>query len=250
MTQRETDIRQADLLWADYARNRDPRTRDALVQQFERLAYSIANRFVRPGTDSEDLFQVARIGLVKAVDRFDPRTRNRFSTFATPTITGELMRYFRDQSRPVHVPRGMQELATRATRAQRALTARLGRPAAAGEVAAELELPEAQVVEALALEETIRPLSLEASSEMDEHSGDLLQYLGADDAGLNRAEMRVGVQQALRHLSEPLRQVIQLRYLAELSQRAVAQQLGLSQMQVSRLERRALGELRSQFAVH
>lgn len=250
MTQREAEIQQADRLWADYARNRDPRTREALVRQFERLAYSIANRFVRPGTDSEDLFQVARIGLVKAVDRFDPHTRHRFSTFATPTIAGELKRYFRDQTRSIHVPRSMQELARRAVRTQRELSTRLGRPATAAEVAKELELPEEQVVDALALEETVRPVSLDAGTEGDEHSGDLLQYLGADDDDLSRAEARVGVHQALRRLSEPLRRIIQLRYLAELSQRTVASQLGLSQMQVSRLERRALGELRSQFGVH
>lgn len=107
MTAQQLDSQTANRLWADYACTRNPRTREAIVHQFERLAYSVANHFVRRGTEADDLFQVAKVGLVKAVDRFDPRTGYRFSTFAKPMILGEIKRYFRDQSRPIHVPRGM-----------------------------------------------------------------------------------------------------------------------------------------------
>lgn len=253
MTQQATDVRTAERLWADYARNKDPRTREALVHQFERLAYSIANRYARHVPEDEDLFQVARMGLVKAVDRFDPSTRYRFSTFATPTILGEIKRYFRDHSRPLHVPRGIQELATQVDRAARELTRRLGRPPVPAEIAAHLNVAEESVVEAQAMEEVSRPLSLDAeveSGEAGDRPGGLAQCLGGEDAALMEAEHRVSLSQALKHLTEPLRGIIQLRYFTELSQREVARRLGLSQMQVSRMEKRALAQLRSQFAVH
>jgi RNA polymerase sigma-B factor len=246
------DTRTADRLWADYARTHDPRTRDALVHQFERLAYSIANRFAKRGAENEDLFQVALMGLVKAVDRFDPSTNYRFSTFATPTILGEIRRYFRDHSWNVHVPRGMQELAQRAARASKELTEQFGRTPTAAEVAARLEAPEERVAEALSLDEVNHTLSLDGQIEGGEweRTTQLEQCLGQDDPLLGSTEDRIGLRQALRHLSEPLREVIRLRYFAELSQREVARRLGVSQMRVSRLERRALEHLRLQFKVN
>jgi RNA polymerase sigma-B factor len=249
---RLNDSRVADRLWADYARTHDPRTRDAIVHQFERLAYSIANRFVKRGVENEDLFQVAMIGLVKAVDRFDPNTHYRFSTFAVPTIMGEIKRYFRDHSRPVHVPRGMQELAQQVQRANTEMTERLGRCPTTRELAARLEISEERVEQALAVEEANHPLSLDGEIERGDadRTSVLEGCLGSEDAGLVDTEYRVSVHQALRHLSEPVRQVIQMRYLNELSQREVARRLGLSQMQVSRIEKRALSQLREEFAIH
>lgn len=253
MTTQQMDTQAADRLWADYARTRSPRTREALIHQFERLAYSIANRFTQRGTDTEDLCQVARMGLIKAVDRFDPATSYRFSTFATPTILGEIKRYFRDHSRPVHVPRGLQELAVRVESANRELTRALDRHPTPEELAAFLEVPEERVIEALRVEEGSRPLSLDAEMETGDTGdcpGMLAHCLGAEDTELEGAEYRVSMRQALRHLSDSLQRIIQMRYFAGLSQREVARRLGLSQMQISRLEKRALAELRSQFAVH
>lgn len=249
---RQDDTRIANQLWADYARTHDPRTRDAIVLQFQRLAFSIANRFAKRGVQNEDLFQVAMVGLVKAVDRFDPSTHNKFATFATPTILGEIKRYFRDHSWNVHVPRGMQELAQQVNRTSRELTERLGRTPTALEIANRMEISEERVLQALSLEEVNRPLSLDG--EIDTGDADrpsiLEQSLGHEDPDLDVAEDRVSVQQALGTLSEQLREVIRLRYLGELSQRDVARRMGLSQMQVSRLERRALTELREQFSIH
>ncbi len=249
---REEDTRLANQLWADYARTHDPRTREAIVHQFERLAFSIANRFAKRGVQNEDLFQVAMMGLVKAVDRFDPTTNHRFSTFATPTILGEIKRYFRDHSWNVHVPRGMQELAQQVNRTSRELTEKLGRTPTAQEIANRLELPEDRVLQALSLEDINRPLSLDGEIETgdSDRPSVLEQSLGSEDGALAVTEDKVSIHQALRNLSDPLREVIQLRYLKEMSQRDVARRMGLSQMQVSRLERRALTELRQQFAVH
>jgi RNA polymerase sigma-B factor len=251
MSLRAEESRVADRLWAEYARTHDPRTRDALVHQFERLASSIANRFARCGTDNEDLFQVALLGLVKAVNRFDPATHYRFATFATPTILGEIKRYFRNHSRPVHVPRGMQEPVQQVARVDKHLTERLGRTATAAELGADLEVPEERVRKAPGQAELNHPsLDREMLLADGDRASSVEQTLGQGDGELEHAEHEVSVRQALGHLSEPLQQVIQMRYLNELSQREVARRLGLSQMQVSRLEKRALGELGAQFAVN
>jgi len=242
--------RTADRLWSEYAATRDPRKREEIVRQFQRLAFSIANRFARRGMDSEDVVQVAMMGLVKAVDRFDPSTNYRFSTFATPTILGEIRRYFRDHYSPVHIPRGMQDLAQRVRRAHRELAAGQAGPPTPAELAAWLEVPQEDVERALAVEELVRPLSLDGERERSARGPRALdETLGAEDLWLAEAERRVSVRQAVGRLSEPLARIIRMRYLGEMSQREVARRLGISQMQVSRLERRALGVLRRQFAV-
>jgi RNA polymerase sigma factor (sigma-70 family) len=145
----------------------------------------------------------------------------------------------------------MREFSHEVERAEGDMTERLGRRPTAGELAARLEVPEERVIEAQGLEECRRPLSLDREQRPDdtERSSCLEQVLGGDDRELLRAEHRVGMNQALRHLSPPLREVIQLRYFSELSQRAVGRRLGLSQMQVSRMEKRALDQLRGEFAV-
>jgi RNA polymerase sigma-B factor len=245
------DTRTADRLWADYARTHDPRTREAIIHQFERLAYSIANRFTQRGVESEDLFQVALMGLVKAVDRFDPTTHYRFSTFATPTILGELRRYFRDHSWNVHVPRGLQEFSQQVNKARRQTTERLGRAPTNAELARALSATEEQVVEAVGLEEANRPVSLDGAVEASEsgRSTVLEECLGRIDPELRNSETRVSVRQAIGHLPSAHRDLIRMRYLEGLSQREVARQLGMSQMQVSRQERRAMDELRQEFLV-
>jgi RNA polymerase sigma-B factor len=250
MTKQELDCRTADSLWTDYARTQDPRLREALIHQFERLAYSIANRYAK-GPDKEDIFQVARLGLVKAVDRFDPSTNHRFSTFATPTILGEIRRYFRDHSRSMRVPRGLQELAAGVERYSRKVSQRLGRIPTAAEIAVDLDLDEKRVIEALGVERGSHPTSLDAALEANaggDASGAFERRLGTEEPGLERVDRQVCIGQLLTHLSEPLRGVVQLRYFAELSQREVARQLGLSQIQVSRMEKRALEQLRAQCA--
>lgn len=251
MTRQQEDTLTADRLWADYARTRNPHTREALVHQFERLAFSIANRFARRGEENEDLFQVAMMGLVKAVDRFDPETHHRFTTFATPTILGELRRYFRDHMWSVHVTRGTQELAQQVSKTSRHLTEELGRTPTAAELAERLSVTEQRINDVLQLPNAHRPLSLDGEFETDSDRASVLENcLGREDRQLNSAVDRVSVTQALRGLAEPLREVIRLRYLEDLSQREVARRLGLSQMRVSRMERRALGMLRAHFAVH
>ncbi len=254
-----SDTLLADRLWADFAQATDARSREVarrqIIRQFTRLAYSIANRFARRevfGGDHEDLCQVAMIGLVKAVDRFDPGTGYRFTTFAAPTILGEIRRYLRDHSWSLHVPRGLQELLPQVYRATEELREKLDHPPTAAEIAEHLNIREREVQRALDLDASNRPLSLDAVVDGGgcDRPAVLEQCLGAPDQSLSAAESRVSLEQALRLLPPDLQEIIHLRFFAELSQREVAIRLGLSQMGVCRLERKALERLRSQFRVH
>ena len=240
------DSRTADALWARYARNRDDRTREQIIHQFERLAYSIANRFVKPGRSSEDLFQVALLGLVKAVDRFDPSTGHRFTTFAMPTISGEVRRYLRDHTWNVHVPRGTQELVQRVNKVSREVGEADGRTATAQEIAERVGASEEAVEDALSLTHRNHVLSLDGEFPVG-NSGSaavLEETLGVDDRELQAAEARISSDQLLQGLPQQLQELIRLRYLDELSQREVGRRLGMSQMRVSRMEQRALTQLR------
>ena len=243
------DWREADRLFAEYARSRRSATRAAIIRQFEPLARSMARRYLRPGIALEDMFQVALVGLVKAVDRYDPASQARFVTFATPTILGELRHYLRDHSWGVHVPRAMQEFTAQVRRAEGELAERLRRKPSPREVAARLEVAEERVLEAQALLQNHRPVSLSAvKRNADEEEGTAIECrLGEDDAELQRAEDRVGLAQAMQQLRSPLRRILYLRYTEALSLRAVAKELGISPMQVCRLEHQALAQLRQQF---
>jgi RNA polymerase sigma-B factor len=246
MTRQQQESQNADRLWAEYVRAQDPRTRDAIVRQFEPLAHSLARRYARSGPQAEDLAQVALIGLVKAVDRFDPTTRNRFATFAVPSILGELRHYFRDHGWTVHVPRQLQELARQVKRAELELADRLNREPTGGEIAARLELSEERVQEGRRVLASNALASLQGYCEGAGWDGSpmLHQGLGMDDPELARAEARVSMQQALSNLRGVLRQIVALRYFRGMSQREVAKQLGCSPMQICRLEKQALAQLR------
>ena len=252
MTSRPEETQTADRLWAEYSRNHDPRTRDAIILQFQRLAYSVANRFSRSGMEREDLEQIALLGLVRAVDRFDPTTRNRFSTFAVPTIVGEIKRHFRDHGWNLHVPRSLHEMASSVARARREMTGELGRAPSTTELAGRLKVSEQQVDEVLALEDAQHLVSLDGVLESsDSDSPTVLEgCLGTLDRNLDFKECSISVRQALGRLPEPMRELLEERYLHERSQREVGRRLGVSQMRVSRMEKRALEQLRAQFTAH
>lgn len=238
----------ADSLWIEFAHTRDPRLRERIIHQFERLAYGIANRFTGRGMDEEDLTSVAFLGLVKAVDRFDPSRHYRFSTYAVPAIVGEIRHHFRDHYWLLHVPRGVQELAQHVKRAKLAMTAELGRSPHSWEIAARLQVSEERVVEAAALEKINHPVLIDEPVVVTcfGERATLEDAVGADDPDLHMVELGTGLRQALNHLPPRLEQIIRLRFLEGLSQRAVGRQVGLSQMQVSRLEQKALAGLRAE----
>jgi RNA polymerase sigma-B factor len=233
-------------LFASYSRTRDPQLRERLIMAHMNLVRYLARKFANRGEPLEDLIQVGTIGLINAIDRFDPNRGIRFATYATPTIVGEIRRHFRDKGWAVKVPRRLQELSLAASKAMEELTQRLDRAPTAAEIANRLGVDENQALEAIELGDLYELPSLdrELSEDSDESSGVLADYIGQVDSELERFERRSRLAQALSELPERERRIIQLRFLQGLSQTEVARRLRISQMHVSRLQHRALQRLR------
>ncbi len=228
--------------WRGYG---DRVARDELVERFLPLARKLARRYVQSSEPYEDLVQVASLGLVKAVERFDPGRGFAFSSFAVPTIVGELKRYFRDTAWALHVDRGAQERARKITDAQQKLSSRTGQAPTVDELAQYLEMSQEEVLEGLQTAEAYSAVSLDApvAGEDDEESS-RLDSLGADDRQLGLADDIATIFSAAQHLPTRERQILYLRFGEDLTQSEIAQQVGISQMQVSRLLRRSLHRLR------
>jgi len=232
-------------LFERWRRDRDRRARDELIERFLPLARKLARRYAQSSEPYEDLVQVASLGLVKAVERFDPGRGFAFSSFAVPTIVGELKRYFRDTAWALHVDRGGQELARRISDAQQRLGSRSGRAPTVAEIAEYLELTQEEVLEGLQTAEAYGTVSLDAplASEEDDDSS-RLDSLGIEDPRLVRMDDHVTIFTAARHLPPREREILYLRFGEDLTQSEIAERVGVSQMQVSRLLRRSLACLR------
>jgi RNA polymerase sigma-B factor len=225
--------------------HRDRRARDELVERFLPLAHKLARRYVRSSEPYEDLVQVACLGLVKAVERFDPSRGYAFTSLAVPTILGELKRYFRDSSWALHVERGAQERARQITAAQQAISARSGRTPTIPELCEYLELTEEDVLDGLQTSEAYDAISLDAPPANDgEGMASRLETIGEQDEQLALVDDAATIFAAARHLPVRERQVLFLRFGEDLPQTEIAQRIGVSQMQVSRLLRRSLHRLR------
>jgi RNA polymerase sigma-B factor len=233
-------------LFARYSRTRDSQLREQLIMAHMNLVRYLARKFANRGEPLEDLIQVGTIGLINAIDRFDPGRGIRFATYATPTIVGEIRRHFRDKGWAVKVPRRLQELSLAAGRAMEKLTQELDRAPTVAEIAERLGVDENQALEAIELGELYELPSLdrELGEDSDESSGVLADYIGQVDAELERFERRARLRQALNELPERERRIIELRFFQSLSQTEVARRLRISQMHVSRLQHRALQRLR------
>ncbi len=227
-----------------YHRDGDVSARDALVARFMPLARQLARRYQRGTEPLDDLVQVASIGLVKAVNRFDPSRGTAFSSYAVPTILGELKRYFRDTGWALHVPRGMQERVIQVSAALERLSRQLGRSPTTSELAQALRLEPEDVVEALQAATAYDAVSLDGPRAPGEADGDShLEVVGAPDAAYDLVELRASLAPALRALSERDRLVLHLRLVEDMTQSEIAERIGVSQMHVSRLIRRALARL-------
>ena len=208
------------------------------------LARKLARRYTGAHEPFEDLLQVASYGLLKALDRFDADRGTAFSSFAVPTIVGELKRYFRDLGWSAHVPRGAQELALKVQRAHDKLATKTGRSPTVAELAQYLELSIEDVLEGLEAAAAHHSSSLDAPhDDEDGESGTLIDTFGQDDAGLQLVEDATTVATAMQTLSERERRVLQLRFFEDSTQREIAEQLGVSQMQISRILRGAITRL-------
>jgi len=237
-------------LLAHFARTRDVRSREALILHHQKLVRYVAARFLDSGESMEDLIQVGTVGLILAIDRFDPEQQVKFSTYAMPTIVGEIKRHFRDKTWHVKVPRWLQELSLAARRAQQALTARLGRPPTVSEIADELGASEDETLQALEIVEVAAALSLDTRLDpgRGSESATLMDVIGRIDGALHDFEAYSDLRRALDRLEAREREIIHLRFFEELSQSKIARKLGISQMQISRLQKRALQKLHAVLA--
>lgn len=233
----------AELSALDPGDPRHPQVRAELVELHAGLAYSLANRFSRRGQPDDDLQQVAMLGLLKAIDRFDPDRAIEFSSFATPTIRGEIRRYFRDSSWAVHVPRGLRELAVQIPPAIEALTSELHRSPRPSEIAAYLHTDTERVVEAIEAADAYAAVPLDTPATQGRP---LTETLGSSDAALDRINERQALRPLILALPERERAILMMRFFEEMSQSQIAERVGISQMHVSRLLARTLRDLHAQ----
>jgi len=228
-------------LFAEFARTRDRRIRNELVERHMGLAAHVARRFGRRGPGADDLRQVAFLALVKAVDRFDPSREVAFSTFAGRTIEGEIKRHFRDHTWSVRVPRSAKETHLQLRRATDELTQRLGRSPTVPQLAEYLRLDQDEVIEGLAAGSAYTTASLDAPLGGD---GDGRRQIGGEDERYGHVVDLDAVEQLLRRLPEREQEIVRLRFYEELSQSEIAERVGISQMHVSRLLRRSFEQMR------
>lgn len=242
MTTPSADERRRYLLGAWFER-RDERARDELVREYQGLVRALARRYAGGNEPLEDLVQVGSIGLVKALDRFDPE-RGDFASYAVPTIVGELKRHFRDRTWTVSVPRRVKDLSVAVSKHLDRLSNELGRSPTIAELAQAAGVGEEEIVEALEATRAQALMPLMTGSEDDGDPGPIAT-LGVDDAGFVEVDDRSLLAHGLRALDARERRIVELRFAGDLSQSQIAQELGISQMHVSRLLRSALAKMRA-----
>ncbi len=234
-------------LWSRVTESRDQAARAQLVEMYMPLARRLASRYAGVSEPYDDLLQVASLGLLNAIDRFDAGRGTPFAGFAKPTILGELKRYFRDKVWTVRVPRSVHDRMGEVERATEKLTLEQHRPPSPQELAEHLKIDAAEVLEILEAQHNRRPLSLDAppaGEDPDDISGS--EWVGRPDGNFDLVDDRLAMESVLPTLSEREREVLRLRFVEELPQTEIAARIGCSQMHVSRLLRRSLDKLREE----
>ncbi|HET6165961.1 MAG TPA: RNA polymerase sigma factor SigF [Marmoricola sp.] len=220
------------------------RARGELVELHLPLVDHCARRFANRGEPFEDLVQVGTIGLIKAVDRFDSDRGVEFSTYATPTILGEIKRHFRDKGWAIRVPRRLQELRMSISAATSELSQKLGRSPTPREVAERLGVTMEDVLEGLESANAYSTLSLDAGDNGEDGLGSMLETMGATDDALDHVELRESIRPLIERLPPREKRILLLRFFRQMTQSQIAEEVGISQMHVSRLLTRTLAELR------
>ena len=234
-------------LWRRFAQTRDPSIREELVRRNLPFAKRLALRYRGASESFDDLLQVANLGLLNAVDRFDPDRGIPFTAFASPTILGELKRHFRDRVWTVRVPRGLHDLMAEVDKAITELTKKLQRSPSVAEIAELLEIEQTDVLEVLEANHNRRPLSLDRPAGSDDAEDTApAEWVGSEDDGYELVEGRIALDAALPYLDERERLVLRLRFAEDMTQSQIAERIGHSQMHVSRILRRALARIREQ----
>jgi RNA polymerase sigma-B factor len=232
-------------LFERFQREGDLTARAELVERFLPLARKLARRYERASEPLEDLIQVASLGLLKAIDRFDPDRGDAFSSYAVPTILGEIKRHFRDAGWAVHVPRGLQERVLEVNAAVERLSRDLGHSPSPQQVALKLQIPVEQVLEAMEAGGAYDTVSLDGPRRSsDDEVGTVADSLGHTDERFELMEERATIDRGLKALPERERTILYLRFAEGLTQAEIGERVGMSQMHVSRLIRRAIDRLR------
>jgi RNA polymerase sigma-B factor len=235
-------------LWQRYRAQRDPAIREELVRRYLPFAKNLALRYRGASESFDDLLQVASLGLVNAIDRFDPERGTPFAAFASPTILGELKRHFRDRVWTVRVPRGLHDRMAEVEKAINELTVELQRSPSVGEIAAKMDLDPTDVLEVLEANHNRRPLSLDRPVGGEEDESPASEWVGDVDAGFELIEDKLALEGVLPQLDERERLVLHLRFVEDMTQSQIAEKIGHSQMHVSRILRRTLERIRAQVA--
>ncbi|MGI8541467.1 MAG: SigB/SigF/SigG family RNA polymerase sigma factor [Rubrobacteraceae bacterium] len=246
---RRPDKARTRRLLVRYHKHGDEHAREQVIQEQLPLAEFLARKYAGRGEPVEDLSQVASMGLIKAVDRFDVDRKIEFSTYATPNILGEIKRHFRDKGWTVRVPRGLQELRQAAKEAIRVETVKTGRSPTMAQLSEKLDADVESVAEALTLGRAYNTASLDAPVSQSEENGDTIMDLQADEnQPIEGIEDKMLLQRAMGTLKDQQRQILELRFNEGKTQTEIADRIGVSQMHVSRLLRRAIADLRTELA--
>jgi RNA polymerase sigma-B factor len=236
-------------LFIDYHRSGDLGAREELVERFLPLARDLALRYTYTDEPFDDLLQVASLGLIKAIDRFEPDRGTKFTSYAAPTILGELKRHFRDKGWALHVPRDLQERTLAVSRETELLSKKLGRSPKVREVAGALGCSVEEVLEAQEAAASYEAASLDApTARDDDEAAALIDLMGDEDTAYELVESRDAIASTWKALPDVERQVLELRFMHDLTQREIGEQIGYSQMHVSRVLRRALDRFGSALA--
>ena len=233
---------------ADLPEDERARLRDELVRLHLPLVEHFARRFLNRGEPFDDLLQVGTIGLIKAIDRFDLERGVEFSTYATPTIVGEIKRHFRDRGWAIRVPRRLQELRLTITTATAELTQEHGRSPTVAELAERVGVPEEEIIEGLESSNAYSTLSLDAPDSSEDSALSMIDVIGGDDEALEHVENRETIKPLLEGLDPREKHILTLRFFKGMTQSQIAAEIGISQMHVSRLLARTLLKLRSSLA--
>ena len=228
-------------LFRRYKEEGDDEAREQLIESHLNLVRFLASKFKNRGEPLDDLIQVGSLGLIKAIDRFDPSRGLEFTTFATPTIMGEIKRHFRDKGWSVRVPRRLQELSAKVTQATEELTRELNRTPTVTEIAERLDASVDEVLEAMESSSAYSSVPLEgAGSNSDDDAPSVIDRFATEDADLESIDDRMVIEDAIASFSEREQEVVRMRFVEGMTQVEIAERLGISQVQVSRLLRRTL----------
>lgn len=235
----------------EFQETEDEEIQTKLVLEFESLVHALARKFSKGRRHDEDLIQVGMIGLLAAFRRFDPSFGRSFESFAVPTIVGEIKRFIRDKTWSVHVPRRIKELGPKIKSAVEELTTELQRSPRVEEIADYLDVSEEEILETMEMGKSYQALSVDRSIEADDEGSavTLLDLVGTTEDGYEKTDQRLLLEKAFTVLTDREKQILQLTYFENLSQKETGEELGISQMHVSRLQRRALQKLRESIRI-